>query len=108
MNEVVFSKFARADLEQLKRWRRPYAKEVVRIIREELRVDGCVSDVYEPHVLGNGDEFGAGYMEFHAFPDVLVLYYPVKPNGFIRIHHVCTHEALRTGDYDHMWPTGNR
>lgn len=62
-----------------------------------LRVDGCVSDVYAPHVLDNPDGHYSKYMKFHAFDDVLVLYYPPFPNGFVRIQRVCTHAELHDG-----------
>lgn len=45
----------------------------------------------------------SGYMEFHAFDDVLVLYYPPCPNGFIRVMRVCTHWELHTGVFGLDW-----
>ena len=40
---------------------------------------------------------------FHAFDDVLVLYYPPCPNGFIRVMRVCTHWELHTGVFGLDW-----
>ena len=45
----------------------------------------------------------SGYMEFHAFDDVLVLYYPPCPNGFIRVMRVCTHWELHAGVFGLDW-----
>lgn len=53
MIEVAWSRDGKADLDRLKRWRKSYAQEVYRILREELAVDGHVGDGYKPHVLTN-------------------------------------------------------
>lgn len=104
MIEVAYSEPAKADVKRLRRYRRDYAAEVLRIVREELRVDGSVSDVYRPHELTKRDAHYSGYMEFHAFDDVLVLYYPPYPNGFVRVVRVCTHWELHTGEFGVEWP----
>ncbi|KAA8822002.1 hypothetical protein [Bifidobacterium vespertilionis] len=66
MLDVAYSELAKADLKRLARYRRDYAAEVLRIVREELRVDGRVSDAYAPHILNNPNGHYSGYMEFHA------------------------------------------
>ena len=104
MLDIAYSELAKSDLKRLGRYRRDYAAEVLRIVREELRVDGYVSDAYAPHVLDNPDGHYSGYMEFHAFDDVLVLYYPPFPNGFVRIQRVCTHTELHDGVFGSEWP----
>ncbi|KAB5606423.1 type II toxin-antitoxin system YafQ family toxin [Bifidobacterium jacchi] len=105
MIEVAWSKNARTDLERLKRWRKSYAQEVYRILREELAVNGYVGDEYKPHVLANPNSRFSGCMEFHAFDDVLVLYYPSSPDGFVRIVRVCTHGELSSGRFHAEWPS---
>lgn len=104
MIEVAYSDLAKSDVKRLKRYRRDYAAEVLRIVREELRVNGCMSEVYRPHELTNRDAHYSGYLEFHAFDDVLVLYYPPYPNGFVRVMRVCTHWELHTGVFGAEWP----
>ena len=104
MIDVAYSDLAKNDLKRLRRRHAAYAAEVMRIVRDELRVDGCVSDAYHPHILDNPDGRYSGYMEFHAFDDVLVLYYPPFPDGFVRVQRVCTHEELRTGRFGREWP----
>lgn len=104
MIEVAYSDLAKGDVKRLRRYRRDYAAEVLRIVREELRVDGRVSDAYKPHVLTNSNAHYSGYLEFHAFDDVLVLYYPPLPDGFARVMRVCTHWELHTGDFKPEWP----
>lgn len=42
------------------RYRRDYAAEVLRIVREKLRVDGFVSETYKPHELTNPDAIFSG------------------------------------------------
>lgn len=61
------------------------------------------SEAYGPHELTNPDARFSGYMEFHAFDDALVLYYPPCPNGFIRVMRVCTHWELHTGVFGLDW-----
>ncbi|MBT1179549.1 type II toxin-antitoxin system YafQ family toxin [Bifidobacterium vespertilionis] len=104
MLDVAYSELAKADLKRLARYRRDYAAEVLRIVREELRVDGRVSDAYAPHILNNPNGHYSGYMEFHAFDDVLVLYYPPFPHDFVRIQRVCTHAELHDGVFGAEWP----
>lgn len=104
MLDVAYSELAKADLKRLARYRRDRAAEVLRIVREELRVDGRVSEAYAPHVLDSPNGHYSGYMEFHAFDDVLVLYYPPYPRGFVRIQRVCTHAELRDGVFGAEWP----
>ncbi|MBT1175184.1 type II toxin-antitoxin system YafQ family toxin [Bifidobacterium sp. LC6] len=104
MIEVAYSELAKADVKRLKRYRRDYAAEVLRIVREELRVSGCVDAAYKPHILTKTDLPYSGYLEFHAFDDVLVLYYPPYPNGFVRVMRVCTHWELHTGVFGSEWP----
>lgn len=43
-------------------------------------------------------------MEFHAFDNVLVLYYPPFPDNFVRIVRVCTHEELSLEKFQAEWP----
>lgn len=42
MIEVTYSDSAKADVKRLKRYRRDCAAEVLRIVREGLRMNGCV------------------------------------------------------------------
>lgn len=93
-------------LERLGRYDRSLAMELVHLMYEELQVNGCVPSVYRPHVLDNPGGRYNGCVEFHLADDVLVIYWPPKPDQFIRMLDICTHEELRTGRYSSQWPHG--
>lgn len=101
---VGLSDEARRDLKRLAKWRPSYAAELIDLLCDELAEHGCVPDGYAPHVLDNPREPYSGCMEFHFMDDVLVLYYPPKPHGFVRVLHVCTHDELREGKCGNEWP----
>lgn len=93
-----------ADFERLARFDVSLALELRSLIHDELERWGRVPDGYGPHVLDNAGGLYNGYMEFHLADDVLVLYWPPKPHGFVRMVRICTHEELRTGRFAREWP----
>ena len=92
------------DFKRLFRHDRALARELVDLIATELMPNGCVPDSYRPHVLDNPNGLYNGCMEFHLDDDVLVLYYPPKPQGVIHLRVIRTHAELATGRYSKDWP----
>ncbi|WP_368731812.1 MULTISPECIES: type II toxin-antitoxin system YafQ family toxin [Bifidobacterium] len=94
------------DYRRLVRKHRDTAREIRRIVEEELSETGHVGDDLHPHVLGNSGGVYNGCMEFHApgNDDVLVLYSPARPHRMVRLRRICTHAELSSGVFEREWP----